>query len=57
MLSLRNRVKLGLERLSGYRVWLEHSSDIEELRSLLKSLAPVAIKQPLVRVGGKDDGG
>lgn len=57
MPSLRNRVKLGLERLSGYRIWLEHSSDINEIRTLLKSLAPVAIEQPLVRVGGKDDGG
>lgn len=57
MASLRNRVKLGLERLSGYQVWLEPSSDVEEVRTLLKLLAPVVIEQPLIRVGGKDDGG
>lgn len=57
MPSLKNRVKLGLERLSGYRIWLEPSSDIEEIRRLLKSLAPVAIEQPLLRIGGQDDGG
>lgn len=57
MASLRNRVKLALERLSGNRVWLEPSSDIEQVRTLLKLLAPVAIGQPLVRIGGKDDGG
>ena len=57
MVNLRNRIKLGLEILSGHRVWLERSSDMDEIRRLLKSLTPVAIEQPLVRVGGQNDGG
>ena len=57
MASLRNRGKLWLERLSGYQLWLEHSSDVEHVRTLLKLLAPVAIEQPLIRIGGKGDGG
>lgn len=57
MVSIRNRVKLGLERFSGYRVWLEPSSDVEQVRTFLKLLAPVPIEQPLIRIGGKDDGG
>jgi len=57
MASLRNRVKQGLERLSGYQVWLEPSSNLEQVHKLLKLLAPVAIEQPLIRIGGQDDGG
>lgn len=56
-MSLVKRIKLGLEWLSGHRVWLEPSSDMDDIRRLLKSLAPVAIEQPLVRIGGQDDGG
>ncbi|KQI71369.1 hypothetical protein AN191_13075 [Loktanella sp. 5RATIMAR09] len=50
-------MKLGLERLSGYQAWLERSSDVGEIRALLRSLAPVLTEQPLVRIGGQDDGG
>jgi hypothetical protein len=57
MRSLRNSVKRGVERLSGYRVWLEKPSDLDEVRDVIRSLAPVAIDQNLIRIGGEGDGG
>ena len=57
MRSLQYSIKQGVERLSGYRVWLEPPSDLDEVRDVIRSLAPVAIDQNLVRIGGGGDGG
>ncbi|MDP4033672.1 MAG: FkbM family methyltransferase [Pseudorhodobacter sp.] len=54
---MRHFAKSTLERLSGNRVWLEQTSDLNEVRALLRSLAPVAISCPLVRLGSAGDGG
>ncbi|MFV0298293.1 MAG: hypothetical protein ACK5JT_19490, partial [Hyphomicrobiaceae bacterium] len=43
--------------MSGNFVWLERSSDYGEIRPVVRSLAPVAITRPLVRIGGDGDGG
>lgn len=57
MRSLQNIFKRGVERLSGHRVWLEPTSDLDEVRDVIRSLAPIAIDQPLLRIGGEGDGG
>jgi len=54
---MRRFVKRTFEYLSGYRVWLEPPSDPGEIRALLRSLAPVAVTRPLVRLGSANDGG
>lgn len=57
LLTARSLSKTALENLSGHQVWLEQSSNLGEVRSLVQSLAPVAIEQPLVRLGRELDGG
>lgn len=50
-------MKKSVERLSNNSVWLEPPSDLDEVRKLIGSLAPVAIEQALIRIGGEADGG
>ncbi len=55
--STRSVAKSALERLSGHKVWLEHASNLDEVRALLRCLAPVSITQPMMRIGSPEDGG
>lgn len=54
---MKSYAKSALERLTGNHVWLEPSSNLDEVRALLRQLAPVAIAQPMVRIGSAGDGG
>lgn len=57
MSKVKRSIKNNIERLLGYRAWLEPSSNFNDVRTLIKSLVPVAIEQPLIRIGGQGDGG
>lgn len=54
---MKHEIKTLLETLSGHRAWLEPSSDLGEVGALINQLKPVAIHQPLIRMGGVGDGG
>ena len=56
-MKLNRLIKTTLKRLSGDRVFFESSSDLGEVKALIRSLAPVAINRPLVRLGSATDGG
>lgn len=55
--SARSIAKSILERLSGDKVWLEHSSNLDDVRALLSRLAPIATNRPMIRIGSSGDGG
>lgn len=56
-MKLKWFLKSTLEKLSGHQVWLEPASNPDDVRQFIHQLAPVAIAQPLIRLGGDDDGG
>lgn len=55
--TMRSLAKSTLERLSGYQVWCESSSELSDVDAFIGQLAPIAIERPLIRVGGAHDGG
>lgn len=54
--GMRSRIKKIAERLSGNSIWLEPAAPLDEIHALILQLRSIAIRQPLIRVGG-DDGG
>ncbi len=54
---MKKYLKQVVESLSGHKIWINHSSDLAKLSEFISSIHPRAIKTPLIRVGGKDDGG
>jgi hypothetical protein len=57
MQTLKSLLKSLIEYFLGHLVWLEPPSKLNEVEALINQLIPVAIKQPLLRIGGKADGG
>ena len=57
MKNLRSWAKHNIERLFGYSFVLEPSSNLQDVRTLIRDLVPVPIEQALIRVGGEADGG
>ncbi len=55
--SFRSLIKTLIESMSGNQVWLEPTSDLNMLRTLISDLSPVPIMRPLIRIGGDRDGG
>lgn len=54
---MKSYVQSVVEQLAGNQVWLEAPSQLNEIRTVLRQLAPVAIEQPMVRIGSARDGG
>ncbi len=57
MQTLNSLSKSVFEYFLGHLVRLESPSKLNEINLLINQLVPIAIKQPLVRFGGKADGG
>lgn len=57
MNSLKRKIKSTLEHFFGNYVWLDHPSDLDDVRALVAKLRPIVVDRPLIRIGKEGDGG